>query len=289
MDYELIDCGDFYKIERFGPYRVARPEPQALWALQKSLDQWKKEVDAFYERKKTDVVSNKEESGNWIFNQKLPDNWIIDIGKFNDKSIRAKLAFTAFKHVGIFPEQMGNWDFIADYIREKNLSGSLLNLFAYTGIASLVGASTGLKVTHVDSVKQVVNWANENRELSHLEPSISWVIEDAMKFLKREVVRGKKYSAIILDPPAYGRGPKGEKWILEKELFELLEQCKKVLSEKNSFLIINLYSMNITPMLLENILKEAGLWSKESYTMEQFIPYGEGKKLPLGICGRCIF
>lgn len=289
MDYELLDCGDFYKIERFGKYTIARPEPQALWALHKSLDQWKTQVDAFYERKKSDVISNKEESGNWIFNSKLPDNWVIEVGRYGDKTVKIKLAFTAFKHVGVFPEQRDNWNFIYEHTKEFQISGALLNIFAYTGVASLMGSIAGFKVSHVDSVKQVIHWANENRELSKIESNISWVIEDAMKFLRREVQRGKTYQALILDPPAYGRGPNGEKWILEKELFELLSLCRKLLAPKNSFLILNLYSMNVTPMLLENILREAGLWSNESYALEQFIPYGENRKLPLGICARCIF
>lgn len=289
MDYQLLDCGDFYKIERFGEYVLARPEPQALWALKKPLDDWRKEVDAFYERKKEDIKSNKEDSGNWILNSKVPNNWIISLGKFLDQPVQVKLALTSFKHVGIFPEQWDNWNFICQHSRENSLSGNLLNLFAYTGVASLVGNIAGYKVTHVDAVKQVVNWANENREISKLEPNISWVVEDAIKYLQREIKRSKKYTAILLDPPAYGRGPNGEKWVLEKELFHLLSLCKQVLKENKSFLIINLYSLNITPLLLENILKEVGLWSVASQCMEQFIPYGENKKLPLGVCGRIIY
>ena len=289
MDYQLLDCGDFYKIERFGSYTLARPEPQALWALQKPLVVWRKEVDAFYERKKDDVKSNKEDSGNWILNSNIPNNWIISLGKFLEQPIEVKLALTSFKHVGIFPEQWDNWNFICQHTRENSLTGNMLNLFAYTGVASLAGSIAGYKVTHVDAVKQVVHWANENRELSNLDPNISWVVEDAIKYLHREIKRNKKYTAILLDPPAYGRGPNGEKWVLEKELFHSLSLCKQVLEEKNSFLIINLYSLNITPMLLESILKEANLWSDASHCMEQFIPYGENKKLPLGVCGRIIY
>ena len=220
---------------------------------------------------------------------KIPNNWIISLGKFLEQPIEVKLALTSFKHVGIFPEQWDNWNFICEHTKEKSLTGNMLNLFAYTGVASLAGSVAGYKVTHVDAVKQVVHWANENRELSKLEPNISWVVEDAIKYLHREIKRNKKYTAILLDPPAYGRGPNGEKWVLEKELFHSLSLCKQVLEEKNSFLIINLYSLNITPMLLESILKEANLWSDASHCMEQFIPYGENKKLPLGVCGRIIY
>ena len=263
MDYQLLDCGDFYKIERFGSYTLARPEPQALWDMGKPLETWRNEVDAFYERKKEDVRTNKEDSGNWILNSKMPNNWVIHCDSFRDKEIKVKLALTTFKHVGIFPEQYDNWQFIYKQTIAQKLSGGMLNLFAYTGIASLVGSIAGLKVTHIDAV-------------------------DAIKYLKREITRGKKYTAILLDPPAYGRGPNGEKWVLEKELFHLLSLCKQLLSEKDSFLIINLYSLNITPLLLENILKEAGLWSDASHCIEQFIPYGQDKKLPLGVCGRVI-
>lgn len=289
MDYELLDCGDFYKIERFGKYTLARPEPQAFWHLQTSLDEWIEKIDAFYERKKEDVKSNKEDSGNWVTYNAMPSHWQIDCGVFDKKNIRVKLALTSFKHVGIFPEQFDNWNFIIEHTRQNNLSGNLLNLFAYTGIASLVGSIAGYKVTHVDAVKQVINWGNENRELSQLEPNISWIVEDAIKYIQREIKRGKQYTAILLDPPAYGRGPNGEKWVLEKEIFELLELCKRILLPQNSFLIVNLYSLNITPMLLENILREARLWSDKSICIEQYIPYGNGKKLPLGVCGRVVF
>lgn len=289
MDYQLLDCGDFYKIERFGAYTIARPEPQALWAMHKPLEEWRKSVDAFYERKKSDVISNKEDSGNWKTKNNMPDRWQLDCGIFGEKKIEIRLALTSFKHVGIFPEQLDNWSFIYNHSKEKNLSGQMLNLFAYTGVASLVGSVAGLKVSHVDAVKQVVYWANENREYSNIEPNIAWVTEDAIKYLQREIKREKKYTAILLDPPAYGRGPNGEKWVLEKELFNLLSLCKKLLADKDSFLIINLYSLNITPMLLESILKEANLWTENSMTMEQYIPYGQDKKLPLGVCGRVVY
>lgn len=294
MDYELIDCGDLYKVERFGKYIITRPEPQAMWALKKTLDTWKVESDAFFERKKGDILSNREDSGNWVTKDLMPNSWIMDCGTFDTKNIQVKLALTSFKHVGIFPEQQDNWNFLNDFIHKAKLEEpegeiQVLNLFAYTGMASLVSAASGAKVVHVDSVKQVVNWSNENRLLSGIEPKIAWVIEDAIKYIKREITRGKKYNAIILDPPAYGRGPNGEKWILEKELFGLLSLCKKILKETNSVLIINLYSLNITPVLLENILKEAGIWSHESYCLEQYIPYLKNRKLPLGVCARCIY
>jgi 23S rRNA (cytosine1962-C5)-methyltransferase len=219
----------------------------------------------------------------------MPNSWTMSCGKFGKTELKAKLALTSFKHVGIFPEQFPNWQFIYENVSKNDYAFPMLNLFAYTGMASLAGAAAGSQVVHVDSVKQVINWSNENRMLSNIAPSISWIVEDALKYIKREINRNKKYSAIILDPPAYGRGANGEKWILEKELFDLLLLCKKLLDDKNSFLIINLYSMNISPVLLENILREAGLWSEKSYVFEQTIPYQKDRKLPFGICGRVIF
>jgi 23S rRNA (cytosine1962-C5)-methyltransferase len=289
MDYELIDCGDGYKVERFGKYVLARPEPQALWHLSKPLEYWVEQADAFFERKKGEIISNKEDSGSWTKKDAMPNSWTMSCGKFGKTELKAKLALTSFKHVGIFPEQFPNWQFIYENVSKNDYAFPMLNLFAYTGMASLAGAAAGSQVVHVDSVKQVINWSNENRMLSNIAPSISWIVEDALKYIKREINRNKKYSAIILDPPAYGRGANGEKWILEKELFDLLLLCKKLLDDKNSFLIINLYSMNISPVLLENILREAGLWSEKSYVFEQTIPYQKDRKLPFGICGRVIF
>jgi 23S rRNA (cytosine1962-C5)-methyltransferase len=289
MDYELIDCGDGYKVERFGKYVLARPEPQALWHLSKPLEYWVEQADAFFERKKGEIISNKEDSGSWTKKDAMPNSWTMSCGKFGKTELKAKLALTSFKHVGIFPEQFPNWQFIYENVSKNDYAFPMLNLFAYTGMASLAGAAAGSQVVHVDSVKQVINWSNENRMLSNIAPSISWIVEDALKYIKREINRNKKYSAIILDPPAYGRGANGEKWILEKELFDLLLLCKKLLDDKNSFLIINLYSMNISPVLLENILREAGLWSDKSYVFEQTIPYQKDRKLPFGICGRVIF
>jgi 23S rRNA (cytosine1962-C5)-methyltransferase len=289
MDYELIDCGDGYKVERFGKYVLARPEPQALWHLSKPLEYWAQHADAFFERKKGEIISNKEDSGSWTKKDAMPNSWTMSCGQFGKTDLKAKLSLTSFKHVGIFPEQFPNWQFIFENISQNDYAFPMLNLFAYTGMASLAGAAAGSQVVHVDSVKQVINWSNENRMLSNIAPSISWIVEDALKYIKREINRNKKYSAIILDPPAYGRGANGEKWILEKELFDLLLLCKKLLDDKNSFLIINLYSMNISPVLLENILREAGLWSDKSYVFEQTIPYQKDRKLPFGICGRVIF
>jgi 23S rRNA (cytosine1962-C5)-methyltransferase len=288
LDYELIDCGNGQKLERFGKYILSRPEPQAFWEPHLTEEEWKKRADAIFERKKGDVLSNKEDSGNWMVKENMPNSWIIDC-KLQDKVLKSKLALTSFKHVGIFPEQFDNWQFIHKLLMEHDYTGPILNLFAYTGMASLAASATSNHVVHVDSVKQVVNWANENRVLSGLDPNISWVVEDAMKYIKREEKREKKYGGIILDPPAYGRGPNGEKWILEKEIFELLKTVKSIIKTQNSFLIINLYSMNITPILLENILKEANLWSSNASCFEQYIPYQNDRKLPLGICARVMF
>jgi len=196
------------------------------------------------------------------------------------------LGMTSFKHVGLFPEQAANWNFIFDRVRSLNLlSPKVLNLFAYTGGASLAACAAGAEVTHVDSVKQVISWSRENMEASGLD-HIRWIVEDALKFVNREVKRGKRYSGIILDPPAYGRGPEGEKWILEEGISPLIKACRSLLDPENGFLILNLYSMGFSSVIAENLIKS---WFPEQHNVE----YGElmvsersGRKLPLSVFAR---
>ena len=206
-DYELIDCGDFEKLERFGKYITIRPEPQALWDKKLSEREWEK---AAYVK----FISKNSSSGTWKKLKEMPDRWNIEYAvgsKPSSVNLKFRLALTAFKHVGIFPEQAVNWDYIFESVNTmKAETPRVLNLFAYTGAASLAAKAAGADVTHLDSVKQVVTWSRENMELSNLS-DIRWVVEDAMTFVKREVKRGKKYNGIILDPPAYGHGTDGEK------------------------------------------------------------------------------
>lgn len=281
MDYELIDSGNFEKLERFGDYYLVRPEPQALWKKILSDEKWLQKAHAHYRREKgTDkTYSNKEGRGDWKLLKKMPETWNINY-QLNNQKLVFKLSLTAFGHIGIFPEQADNWHFIFDQVTTIK-QAKVLNLFAYTGGASLAAAAAGAEVTHLDSVKQTITWTNENRQMSNL-PEMRWVVEDAMKFVQREVKRGNKYEGIILDPPAYGRGPKGEKWLLEQHLDEMMGMVKDLLHLKNHFLVMNLYSLGISALAIENIIKSH--FPNAGYEFgENFISSSSGQKLPLGI------
>lgn len=279
-DYQLIDTGGFEKLERFGQYILSRPEPQAIWDKSMSQQEWDKQANAVFKRDK-----NSQEKGQWVSKPDMPDRWNIQY-RSGSLHLRAKLALSSFKHVGVFPEQATNWDYIAKKVKSiPEDKPSVLNLFAYTGLASLAAKASGADVTHVDSVKQVINWSRENMDLSGLN-NIRWVVEDALKFVQREVRRGNQYNGIILDPPAYGRGPDGEKWLLEENLNEILRLCSLLLKKENFFFIINLYSLGFSALILENLIK-AHFGDKISHEFgELFIPDSFGKKLPLGVFSR---
>jgi len=281
-DYELIDSGNYEKLERFGEYITARPEPQAVWNKSLSESEWQKLSNAVFKREKGKSSSDGNERGEWIQKKGMPDQWYISYN-YKEMSLKFRLGLTSFKHVGIFPEQSENWNFIYDTIKNFDTSEpKVLNLFAYTGGASLAAKAAGADVTHVDSVKQVITWSRENMEASGLN-NIRWIVEDALKFCRREVKRGKKYNGIVLDPPAYGRGPDGEKWILEENITEIMSLCKELLEEKNCFLILNLYSMGFSPIIAENLIKGYFPDIKEYEFGELLIPEKSGKRLPLSI------
>jgi len=235
--YELLDAGGGKKLERFGSVTTIRPELQAYFKSDTTFVEWEKKADcAFIEKSTT--------KGLWKRRNTLQnDSWNIAY-----KDLQFKLELTSFKHLGIFPEQVINWDFLTSNL---NSSKTFLNLFAYTGIASVVARNTGATVTHVDSVKQLINWAKVNMELNQLS-DIRWMHEDALTFAQKEVKRGKKYDVILMDPPAFGFGAKGEKWILEQKLPALLETAYQLLSE-NGTLILNTYSPKIT---LQDVVRE---------------------------------
>jgi 23S rRNA (cytosine1962-C5)-methyltransferase len=278
-DYELLDCGDFEKLERFGDLILIRPEPQAVWKKLWSESEWTKLHHIRFK-------GRSATSGDWIKkNPKTADRWQVNYQN-KDISINFRLGLTSFKHVGIFPEQAVNWDFIAEQIKRfKNPEPKVLNLFAYTGGASLAAKAAGADTTHVDSIKQVVTWANENQELSKLK-DIRWVVEDALKFVKREIKRGKKYNGIILDPPAYGHGPNGEKWKLEDHIQEMMQDVVQLLDEKEHFLILNAYSMGFSSVIIENLIKSSFPKVSNLNCGELFLPAKSGCKLPLGVFGR---
>ena len=278
-DYELLDCGDFEKLERFGELILIRPEPQAVWKKLWSESEWTKLHHIRFK-------GRSATSGDWIKkNPKTADRWQINYQN-KDISIKFRLGLTSFKHVGIFPEQAVNWDFIAEHIKQfKTPEPKILNLFAYTGGASLAAKAAGADTTHVDSIKQVVTWANENQEISGLK-DIRWVVEDALKFVKREIKRGKKYNGIILDPPAYGHGPNGEKWKLEDHIQEMMQDVVQLLDEKEHFLILNAYSMGFSSVIIENLIKSSFPKVANLNCGELFLQAKSGCKLPLGVFGR---
>ena len=279
-DYELIDSGDFEKLERFGKFVTRRPEPQAIWHKSLSEQEWQAKADASFMRSS---VSKSDERGEWRTKSHMPDRWQVEY-RYKQMYLNMRLGLTSFKHVGIFPEQAANWNFIYDQIQDQITDGvkpRVLNLFAYTGGATLAARSAGADVTHVDSVKQVVTWSKENMEKSRLD-GVRWIVEDALKFVHREVRRGNKYDGIILDPPAYGRGANGEKWVLEENICEMLEGCAELLDKEHGFLVLNLYSMGLSALLartaLRQIFSETGSEEMgELYFKDRFC-----KELPLG-------
>jgi 23S rRNA (cytosine1962-C5)-methyltransferase len=276
-DYELIDSGNSEKLERFGKYILCRPEPQAIWNRSLPFAEWEKQMHA---RFIMDSQIHNGEKGNWQLKKGMPEKWQISYS-YKSLKLKLELKFNTFKHIGIFPEQADNWNYIYNQITSNvNEDYQVLNLFAYTGGASLAARAADAEVYHVDSVKQVINWANENMKSSELT-GIHWIVEDALKFVNREVRRGNKYNGIILDPPAFGRGPDGEKWILEKQLNELILQSSKLLKEKNSFLILNLYSLGFSALISENIIKTHFPKSNPEYG-EAYLKDSFSKKLPLG-------
>ncbi len=279
-DYELIDSGNFEKLERFGTQVLIRPEPQAVWDRSLSPEEWNRRAQAIFRKEKNDP-----EKGKWILNKGCKEQWSV---KYNYKSldITMRLGLTSFRHIGIFPEQGDNWDFIYDKITAmKNPRPKVLNLFAYTGGASLAACAAGAEVVHVDSIKPVITWARENMEMSGLD-GIRWIVEDALKFVKREVRRGNQYNGIILDPPAYGRGADGEKWVLEDQINEMISLCSELLEPSENFVLMSLYSMGFSSLIGNNLMRAAFGQQKEIEYGELYLEDGFEKKLPLGTIAR---
>lgn len=277
-DYEFIDSGDFEKLERFGRYVVRRPEPQAIWRRSLTEQEWRRLADASFLRD-----GRSEERGEWRLRSGMLSRWTVDYA-YEGMRLRMRLGLTSFKHVGLFPEQAANWNFIYDNcvrMRAEERTPKVLNLFAYTGGATLAARAAGADTTHVDSVKQVVTWARENMEQSGLE-GVRWIVEDALKFVQREVRRGNRYNGIILDPPAYGRGANGEKWILEDNIGEMLECCARLLEPCGAFLVLNLYSMGLSATLASTAVRQAFGTPFEEQFGELCFDDRAGKRLPLG-------
>ena len=278
-DYELIDCGDFEKLERFGDMILIRPEPQAVWPKSLPSAEWEKRYHIRFK-------GRSATSGEWQKKSpKHPDRWHIAY-RNELVEIRFRLGLTSFKHVGIFPEQAVNWDYISESVKAiKNPRPKFLNLFAYTGGASLIARAAGADVTHVDSIKQVVTWANENQELSGLQ-DIRWMVEDALKFVQRELKRGNTYHGIILDPPAYGHGPKGEKWKLEDNIRDMMRDVVQLLDPEEHFLILNTYSLGFSSVIVENLIRTSFPAVQNLEVGELYLQATAGTKLPLGVFGK---
>lgn len=277
-DYELIDSGDFEKLERFGDRVTRRPEPQAIWHKSLAEEEWRRIADASFLRD-----ARSDERGEWRLRPQMSERWMVDY-TYKEMKLRMRLGLTAFKHLGIFPEQAANWDFIYDNcvaMREQGTTPRVLNLFAYTGGATLAACAAGADTTHVDSVKQVVTWSRENMEHSHLE-GVRWIVEDALKFVQRELRRGSRYHGIILDPPAYGRGADGERWILEDNICEMLECCARLLEPSGAFLVLNLYSMGLSSTLARTAVRQAFGTPRDEQYGELCFTDRAGKELPLG-------
>lgn len=281
-DYELLDCGDFEKLERFGRYVTIRPEPQAVWSKVLPEEEWERKAHVRF-------VPKSSSAGSWKKMREMPDQWRISYGLNRMHTLQFRLGLTSFKHVGIFPEQAVNWDFIYErvsHIKRIEPQPRILNLFAYTGGASLAARAAGADIIHLDSIKQVVTWARENMEISGLD-GIRWLVEDAMTFVKREVKRGKKYHGIILDPPAYGHGPNGENWKLEEMINEMIGLVSQLLEHEHSFLVLNTYSLGFSSMIIQNLLNEHfPKRLKDSQSGEIFLKATSGVVLPLGVVGR---
>ncbi len=251
-DYELLDSGEGEKLERYGDVVVARPDPQTLWRKNLSADEWEK-ADAYFAPTTPDPSSGRRGyDAAWEVRTDLPERWPVELS-----GLKFWIKLSAFKHTGVFPEQASNWSWIREKIAKAKRAEpvKVLNLFGYTGGASLAAASAGAEVVHVDGSKSAIGWARDNAELSGLaDKPIRWILDDAQKFVTREVKRGKKYEGIIMDPPAFGHGPGGEMWKIEEHFLELLDSCKQILSENPLFFIINGYASGYSAVAYQNSL-----------------------------------
>lgn len=275
-DFSVIATGDGYKLERWKDVVLLRPDPQVIWKSSFNMDNYK-DLSAKYLR-------SESGGGRWRFIKKTPEEW-----KVSYRDLTFKIKPMGFKHTGLFPEQAVNWDLMDKLIKDAGREINVLNLFAYTGGATVACAKAGAKVCHVDSAKAMVERAGENCRLSNVEPTkVRYIIDDCKKFVEREIRRGKKYDAVIMDPPSYGRGPNGEMWKLESELFSLVELCTKVLSDNPLFFLINSYTTGLQPQVMKNILEILVKKGRGGYTDAYEVGLKteeEGVVLPCGNSG----
>ena len=273
-EYELLDSGEGEKLERFGSFVLRRPDPQALWKKNLSLDEWKK-ADGYFKRSGT--------KGNWILSKNIQKSWNIDFGE-----LKLKIVPSPFKHTGLFPEQFSNWQWMTEKIKKDGRDVKILNLFGYTGGATLACAKAGAEVVHIDASKSAIAWGKENAELSELKDAkIRWILEDAKAFVRRELKRGNRYDGILMDPPAFGHGPTGETWKIEEDLLQFIEDTKNLLSEKPLFYLINGYASGYSPLAYGNTISDlverfGGVIEEGELCIEGV----SGQLLPAGIFAR---
>ena len=272
-DFAILDAGNGNKLERWGGYTLLRPDPQAVWPMEE------KEADGVYTRSETG-------GGHWDFYKELPESWRI---RYRELTFIVRP--TGFKHTGLFPEQAVNWDFMAKrialYKQSRGKTPRVLNLFAYTGGATCACAKAGAEVVHVDAAKGMVAWAKDNAAASGLSDApIRYIVDDCLKFVRRELRRGNRYEGILMDPPSYGRGPGGEMWKIETNLYPLVEECARIFSDDPCFFLINSYTTGLAPSVLKNVLSKA-LPFGEAEAEEVGLPIGKGPlALPCGATGR---
>ena len=275
-DYEVLDTGDGEKLERWGDIILRRPDPQTIWP---------KADEGLWKRAQARYHRSERGGGEWEFLKKLPERWTV-----SHEGLRFYVRPTGFKHTGLFPEQAANWIWMSDLIRKSGRKDlKILNLFGYTGGATLACAAAGAHVTHVDAAKGMVQWAKENRELCRLpEDRFRWIVEDALRFVQRELRRGNSYDGILMDPPSYGRGPSGEVWKLENELYGLIDTCAKALSEEPLFFLINSYTTGFQASVLSNMLEKCVTprFGGRVDSEELCLPVTTGGVLPCGASGR---
>lgn len=279
-EYQVIDCSKGEKLERWGQYTLVRPDPQVIWDTPKKEKGWKR-MNGHYHR-------SAKGGGEWEFFD-LPEEWTIQYQLPINKKLTFHLKPFSFKHTGIFPEQATNWDWFSQKIKNANRPIKVLNLFAYTGGATLAAAAAGASVTHVDASKGMVSWAKENAISSGLsEAPIRWIVDDCVKFVEREIRRGNHYDAIIMDPPSYGRGPKGEIWKIEEAIYPLVQLCAQLLSDDPLFFLINSYTTGLQPAVLKYMMSTALAGYKGTFAAEEIgLPVScNGLVLPCGASGR---
>lgn len=275
-DYQLLDSGNGRKLEQFGPYRLIRPEAEAVWDRAMDENEWLKASAEF-------IPSAEENGGHWKQYKKLPESW-----QMRYKNLVLKASLSNSKQLGLFPEQACQWDFVSERIRAAARPMKVLNLFGYTGAISMACAAAGAKVTHLDASKKAVAWAKENQELSHIsQDSIRWILDDALKFVQRETRRGSLYDGVILDPPKFGRGPKGEVWEFYKGFPALIEACEGVLSEQANFMLVTAYAIKASSVTLHNTLQQTAARRGGSVsTGEVCLQDKTGRLLSMAIYGR---